>query len=227
MVWRIIYHLHTLLSIGVVTLLAGGVSQWRPEPLRVADDTGYELTPPFFRFVTAGHWTAAVDYFWIRTLQFAGGIQKKSPQAMELARFYRLAQKLDPDFFETYLQGGLIFGALLDEPELALEVLDRGIRVYESGRYPKAFWPYPFQLYIYRAFVNAFLREDFQEARQDFLNAAKVPGAPAYLSQGWAKISSPDADRMIALHVLRQMIQNEKDPELRKKYEEKLKTYER
>jgi hypothetical protein len=227
MFWRNIFHPQGLISIGAIAVLAGFISQTRLEPLRVADDTGYELTAPFFRFVTAGHWPAAVDYFWIRTLQVAGTSQKGSPQVQELARFYRLAQKLDPDFFETYLQGGLIFGVLLDEPDLALEVLDRGIRVYESGRYPKAFWQHPFQLYLYRAFVNAFMHENFSEARQDFLRASKVPGAPSYLSQGYTDLSAPDADRKIALHVLQQLIQNEKDPEVRKKYEEKLRKYER
>jgi hypothetical protein len=227
MFWRNIFHPQSLISFGMAAALAAGIPWLQKEPLHVANDTGYELTAPFFRFVTSGHWPAAVDYFWIRTLQVAGMPQKGSPQAQELARFYRLAQNLDPDFFETYLQGGLIFGVLLDEPGLALEVLDRGIRVYESGRYPKAFWPHPFQLYLYRAFVNAFLREDFREARSDFARASKVPGAPLYLTQGSTDVNAKDADRRIALHVLRHQLQNEKDPEVRKKYEEKLKKYER
>ncbi len=227
MAWRSIFHLHGLGSIGVLLALAGAVSRLQPEPLRVAEDTGYEPTPPFFRFATGGHWPAAVDYYWIRILQVAGGIQKKSPQVMELAVFFRLVQQLDPDFFDTYLQGGSFFGVVLEEPELAHEVLERGIRVYESGRYPKAFWIGPYQLYIYRAFVNAFLREDFSAARQDFLKAARIPGAPPYLSLNQAMISSPETDRKIAIHVLRHAAEIAKDPEVRKKYEEKLKKYER
>jgi hypothetical protein len=225
--WRTFFTPNTWVSFLAIALLAGGVTQTQFESRRVMGGPGYELTPGFFRFATMGHWTAAVDYLWIRTLQVTGGIQKRSPEIQELARFYRLAQKLDPGFFETYTQAAVVFGVVLDEPDLALEVLDRGIAVYESGQYPKNFWSRAYLLYLYRAYVNAFEKENFREARRDFQRTSKMPGAPAYLALGGSKFDSPDADRRIAVHVLRYMVQTEKDPEIRKKYEEKLKRYER
>jgi hypothetical protein len=82
-------------------------------------------------------------------------------------------------------------------------------------------------LHINRAYVNAFLKGNFAAARDDFLNASAIPGAPPYLSAGAEKYRSPDTDRRIALNVLRQMVATEKDPELKKRYQEKLRKYER
>jgi hypothetical protein len=192
----------------------------------VRTDTAYELTPPFFKLVTFGFWPAAVDALWIRTLQGIGDRGLSKATAPELSRFYRLAQNLDPFFFETYQQGAIAFSMLTEEPDFALEVLNRGIKVYETGGYPKHIWDRPFILYLYRSYVNGFLKNDFYAAKEDYLAAEAAPGAPAYLHDMKKWLKNEGSERILAGKILRSMIKSSADPLIRKKLQEKLKTYE-
>jgi len=191
----------------------------------VKGDTGFALTPPFFRLMTAGFWPAAVDALWIRTLQ---GIERRDASSggnAEFAAFYTLAQALDPYFYETYEQGSVFFAFLHEDPQEALRILDRGIRTFESGLAPPAFWTHPYTLYIFRGYVHAFLLNDFPAAREDYLKAASVPSAPAYLSSMKVWLAQAGGERKLALRVLKDLVERTEDPQVKRRYLEKLKNY--
>ena len=195
--------------------------------LKVKGDTVFELTPPFFKLTTAGYWPAAVELLWIRTLQGAEGNEDTASVKTEFSQFYRLVQALDPYFYETYEQGAIFFSFISEDPDRALEVLDRGIQVYDSGLAPKKFWTHPYSLFIFRAYVNGFLKNDFKSAKSDFLKAAEIPNSPSYLTSMKSWLKEEGSEKALAIRVLKRLAESTSDPQIKKKYLEKLNIYER
>ncbi len=224
--WRTFFHPQAGIALIVCLFLVPVMGTVEFKVDRGVADTGYELTPPFFRFVTAGFWPAAVDYLWIETLQGIGQGDFSKTTLSKLVVFYRLAQNLDPDFFESYEHGAISFAMYFEAPDAALEVLDRGIRAYESGRVPPRFWTRPYSLYLLRAYTNSFVKGDFKAAKVDYLRASEVEGSPLYLQNMKEWLQEEGAERVLAVRVLKQMILHADDPALKLKYEQKLRVYE-
>ena len=195
----------------------------QPKVLKAAE---YQLTPQFFRFISAGFWPATADLLWLQTLQLMGqGIYSKEVLSETLS-FYRLSTDLDPNFYELYDQASVNFGFYFEAVEPALEIIDRGIKVYESGNYPPKFWTHPYSLYLYRAYVNAFLKNDWRAAKADYLKTAYSPGAPVYLQDMKVWLKEEGSERKLAVKVLKILIQSTQDPIVKAKYQEKIKQYE-
>jgi tetratricopeptide (TPR) repeat protein len=192
----------------------------------VFNATQYQLSAPFFKFVTGGFWPAAADALWIQTIQKIGSANYSPATLPEAREFYRLASDLDPNFYELYEQGGLLFLFFYENPEAAQEILSKGIQVYEGGSAPKAFWTHPYTLYIFMANVYAFQLSDWPKAKEYFLRAAQVPKAPQYLVQMQEWLQKEGSEKTLARKVLIRLIENTNDPVIRSKYEERLKKYE-
>jgi hypothetical protein len=193
---------------------------------KVKSDTAYELAPPFFKLITFGFWPAAVDALWIKTLQFVGDRALTVDDAPAVIQLYRLAQSLDPFFFETYEEGSIAFAVLLDEPDLSIELLDRGIQVFESGNAPPKVWKRAYVLYLYRAYVHGFLKNDFVATKKDFLAAEGAPGAPAYLHGMKVWLQKEGSEKRLGKQILQAMIRTTEDPLVKERLQEKLKSYE-
>jgi hypothetical protein len=228
MKWRLLFHHHAFLSFVFLLGFASMLNGFRFESLRVRDDTGPELGPPVYRLVTAGFWPAAVDFLWIRSLQEIGGEKEPAPGASpdaareRLIHLYREIHSMDPNFYETYEQGAVYFALIRNDPAPALEILDRGIAAHRSGLAPRAFWTHPVSLYLLRGYVNAFLREDFEAAKQDYLNASRVPDAPEYLRSMRDWLLEEGGARKLARKVLKILSDQSEDPVLKQKYREAL-----
>ncbi|MBC7396131.1 MAG: hypothetical protein H7333_01705 [Bdellovibrionales bacterium] len=188
--------------------------------------TEYQLTPQFFKFISSGFWPATTDLLWMQTLQRVGAANYDPLTLPETLGFYRLVTTLDPNFYEIYDQGAVVFGFYYEAAYPAIELLDRGIDVYEHGNPPEKFWTHPYSLYLYRAYVNAFLRNNWAQAKRDYLKAAYTPHSPEYLQRMKIWLSQEGSEKKLAVRVLSLLIQNAKDPAIRAKYEEKLKKYE-
>jgi len=186
----------------------------------------YQLTPSFFKFISMGFWPAAADLLWIQTLQKIGAANYSPDTALEVLGFYRIATALDPNFYEIYDQAAVLFSFFYELPRPALEMIDRGISVYETKNPPAKFWTHPYSLYLYRAYVNAFLRNDWSAARDDYLKAAYTRGSPEYLQSMKVWLQQEGSEKRLAVRVLRLLIQNSNNPVVRQKYQEKLKQYE-
>jgi hypothetical protein len=189
-------------------------------------DTGYELTPPFYKALSAGFWPVVADALWIRTLQEIGEQSHSRQSTEESARDYRILQNLDPLFFSSYEQASIHFSVVVNEPDLAIESLNRGIEVYETGRVPQGLWSSAFLLYIYRAYVKGVIQLDFKGARLDFLKASEIEGAPRYLSKMKIWLKEEGSDRRLARNILKQLISSTRNSDAKAKYLEQLKAYE-
>ena len=186
----------------------------------------YQLTPQFFRFISAGFWPATADLLWLQILQKIGPGLNSQDAMKEVLGFYRLATSLDPYFYVLYDQAAVTFSFIYEAPYPAIEMIDRGIRIYEKGKYPKKFWTHPYSLFLYRAYVNAFIRNDWSAAKADYLKTADMPGAPPYLQLMKVWLKEEGSEKKLAVKVLKVLINSTNDPLVKSKYQEKIKLYE-
>lgn len=224
------FNRHIIVTLFVSIVFFGGV-----QPTFMKWDSFSTQRPPlsflsdysanWVKLVSAGTWPMAVDALWIQTLGLIGS--GKYPQlAQDQARhFYRLANELDPAFFELYEQGGVFFGFFLEDSRGAQEILKRGIAAYETGTMPPEYWRRPFALYLHLAYVQAYLDQDWAQAKQTFLRASQVPNAPLYLSGMSEWLKKESGERELAVRVLKVLIQTTSDETLREKYRQKLEQY--
>ena len=225
--WKKIIHRHAFLSLLFPILFFFLKTTVEFSRLRVNADTAFELTPQFFKLVTAGYWPAAVELLWIKTLQGADSGVELPVTKISFSKFYELAQSLDPYFYETYEQGAIFFAFMCEDSDESLRILDRGIRVYETGLAPQKFWTQAHMLYIFRAYVHGFLKFDFISAKRDYLRASELPRAPQYLTQMKSWLKEEGSEQKLAVRVLKTLVKTTSDPQIKKKYQEKLNLYER
>lgn len=222
MSWRHIFHFPAFFSsiFGSIFIFSISDIEFRNQKMR--NDTGYELTSPLLKWMSGGFWVASCDALWLQVVQELGENQLNKEGAERVKRDYRLMQELDPFFFDTYEQAGLAMDLLFRDADAALEILDRGIRVFENQNPPKAFWNRVYALYLQRALVAAHRKLDFASARRDYLKASEAPGAPAYLSQMRIWLQKPGSEKTLAKKMLPILISNTSDPTLREFYKKQL-----
>lgn len=199
------------------------IEMHQPKSFKAAQ---YQLTPEFFKFISAGFWPATADWLWLQTLQKIGQGNYSKDALIETQGFYRLSTALDPYFYVAYDQAAVVFSFYFESADPALEMIDRGIKVYEAGAYPKKFWTHPYSLYLYRAYVNAFLKNDWVQAKEDYLKTAYSPGAPEYLQNMKLWLKQEGSEKKLAVRVLKVLVNSTADPILKTRYQEKIKLYE-
>lgn len=193
---------------------------------RTSFNDPYVATPEFLKLLSAGYWPAVTDYLWLGAISEIGTGQYTEANFKRSYEFYDLGTKLDPDFYELYEQAGVAFSFFYENAEASLEFLNRGIDRFESGLAPPRFWTHPVTLYIHRAYVYAFLANDWPRARLAYLAAADAPNAPHYLQVAREWMIKEGSEKILATRVLKILIRNTSDEKLKKKYEEKLRKYE-
>jgi len=189
------------------------------------------FSAPFFKFVTIGYWPAAVDWMWIQTIQVAGG-KNYSPTLIPSIRFfYDIATDLDPKFYDLYEQGGVLLSFFFHAPQESIHLLEKGVHAFES--LPNAAdgtkvklkgWSHPYTLHLLLAYVYSFDAHDWVKAKEYYLKAADVPGAPKYLQNMRIWLEEKGSEKALARRVLTLLIQHSTDPVLKAQYEEKLKS---
>ena len=218
---RLFFHRQSLFGAMGCALACLLLSQLQFPQQTVFNAPHYQLSAPFVRWVTAGYWPAAVDALWISTLQEIAETRYTPENQAHAESFYTLAT--DPYFYELYEQGGILFLFYFKDSRAALSLLEKGVSVFENANPPKEFWTHPYTLYLFLAYVHGFLRSDWAAARQNYLKAAGVPGAPAYLLQMKTWLQGKDSETLLGRKILSLLIQNTEDPVEKEAYEEKLK----
>jgi hypothetical protein len=217
-------HFIIVLILSPILLIWVNQAQFTQQPLFNA--TRYQFTPPFFKLVTFGFWPAAVDGLWIETVQLLASQNINSVPVAEVASFYDLATDLDPNFYELYEQAGVGFGIMGDDYDLGIHFFQKGIDVFQTKNPPRAFWTHPVTLYIFKAYIEAFQKNDWAQAKQTYLAAGALPNAPVYLQQMKIWLAEKNSERQLAKKVLTSMIRLTEDVRVQEKLKEKLAHYE-
>ena len=141
----------------------------------------------------------AADLYWIRALQYFGGIQRahregrrsseRGPEYGSLFSFLDLATSLDPQFNIAYRFGAIFLSepplAGPGRPDLAIQLLNKGL----AARPDK--WEYMQDI----GFVHYWWNHDYHAAADAFRKASEIPNAPWWLRSLAATTLAQGGDR--------------------------------
>jgi len=192
--------------IAAILLLSGTIGLARARdlayPLPVVDDQQLYVTSPNAALRLSLEFRAlAADLYWIRALQYYGGIQRGhkdgEPPALAKGRteydqlfpLLDLTTSFDPHFNLAYRFGAIFLSepppAGPGRPDLAIRLLEKGL----AARPDK--WEYMQDI----GFVHYWWRHDYLAAATWFDKASRVPGAPWFLRSLSAVTLAEGGDR--------------------------------
>jgi hypothetical protein len=192
--------------VAVLVLLSGAIAIARVRdaayPLREVDDQQLYLTSPKAAVRLSLEFKAlAADLYWIRALQYYGGIQRAhnagTAPALAAGRseYDQLYPLLDlTTSFDPYFNLAYRFGAIFlseappagpGRPDLAIKLLEKGL----ASRPDK--WEYLQDI----GFVHYWWNHDYHAAARAFDRAAGLPGAPWWLRSLAATTLAQGGDR--------------------------------
>ncbi|MGE3959386.1 MAG: hypothetical protein AB7H96_21915 [Vicinamibacterales bacterium] len=193
-------------AIGVLLGGAAGVQAVResryPSP-PPAQDALYVTSGPALRRLTVGYAALAADLYWIRAIQYYGGVKLQLDTARAAGRtdpvpgadyallypLLDLTTTLDPRFNIAYRFGAIFLaephpgGA--GRPDLAIKLLEKGL----AARPDK--WEYMQDI----GFVHYWWAHDYKAAAEWFDKASRIEGAPWFLKSLAATTLAEGGDR--------------------------------
>ena len=196
--------------VAVVALLLGGAAALQaaregrfPAP-PAADDSLYITSGTTLRRLTVGYSALASDLYWIRAIQYYGGVRlrlQNTPSAPAepgaagpvayglLYPLLDLTTTLDPLFNIAYRFGSIFlaepYPGGAGRPDLAIKLLEKGL----AARPDK--WEYMQDI----GFVHYWWRHDYAAAAGWFDKAGRVEGAPWFLKSLAATTLAEGGDR--------------------------------
>jgi tetratricopeptide (TPR) repeat protein len=194
----------------IAVLVAGAASleavrQVRyPDPPATAESL-YVTSGTMARRLSIGYSTIAADLYWIRAIQYYGGMRIESDRRAQEARaqgrppeqprfellypLLDLTTTLDPRFNIAYRFGSIFLAEAppggAGRPDLAIALLEKGLRERPDK------WEYMQDA----GFVYYWWQHDYHAAAEWFDKASKVPGAPWFLRSLAAVTLAEGGDR--------------------------------
>jgi hypothetical protein len=145
------------------------------------------------------------DVYWIRALQYFGGMKRTAGGARRYALLHPLldiATTLDPHFNIAYRFGAIFLTEAYPNgpgrPDLAVRLLEKGIAAN-----PKK-WQYVMDI----GFVHYWWLHDYQAAARWFKRASGMEGAPWYLESLAANTLVLGGDRQASRYMWQQIYQS-------------------
>lgn len=193
--------LSATLVAGAATVQAARDRLYPPTPIVDADL--YVTSGTVLRRLALGYQALAADLYWIRAIQYFGGIRIKlaDPSGTldrgealptgygQLYPLLDLTTSLDPYFNIAYRFGSIFlaepFPAGAGRPDHAIALLEKGLRERPDR------WQYMQDI----GFIHYWWRQDYAAAADWFLQASRVPGAPWWLQSLSAVTLAEGGDR--------------------------------
>lgn len=177
--------------------------------------------PEWIRAVSIAELPTVINWIWIRLIQTAGdGIQLSERQKVLIVRQLQTLTDLDPAFFNVYYAGGSILSVLLEKPNEAVRLLEKGLSFYRNASVTNdpriANFKSPWVLSIVKAYTELFELDNLSEAAKTFTEAGQMaqldPAAPTYLKALAERIRKPDGLFDVGFRLLDFMMLSESDP---------------
>ena len=202
----------SIVAIAAVALLAGAVNLQAlretayPPAGAAEEDTLYVTSGSAIRRLTGAYNVLAADAYWIRAIQYYGGIKRRlmpnplapEPPSMiaadageyrELYPLLDITTTLDPRFNIAYRFGAVFLAEPYPggpgRPDLAIALLEKGLRERPDK------WEYMEDI----GFVHYWYGRDYRAAAEWFDRASQVPGAPWWLRSLAATTLTQGGDR--------------------------------
>jgi hypothetical protein len=166
------------------------------------DDSLYLRSGRALRHMTVMFNALAADAYWIRAIQYYGGIKRRlnadralPPPAIAASEYDQLypmldvTTTLDPRFKIAYRFGAVFLAEAYpngpDRPDLAVRLLEKGLREQPDK------WEYMEDI----GFVHYWYDHDYRAAAASFQKASEAPGAPWWLRSLAATTLAQGGDR--------------------------------
>jgi hypothetical protein len=195
----------SLLVVAALIAAAAGVQRARElnyETMAVEDRPLYLTSGAAVSRLTAGYNALAADLYWIRTIQYFGGVKLQLANQQgglatagpvrdysQLYPLLDLTTTLDPRFRIAYRFGAVFLAEAhpggAGRPDLAVALLEKGLR-HEPDK-----WEYMQDI----GFVHYWWLQDYRAAAQWFDRASQTPGAPWFLKSLAATTLAEGGDR--------------------------------
>jgi tetratricopeptide (TPR) repeat protein len=194
-----------LLVVGSLLTAAAGLQYAREKafpPPAINEDWMYVTSGEAARRMTVGYSALAADLYWIRAIQYFGGIRLRlvnpapglagEPAPTGYPLLYPLLDvttTLDPRFNIAYRFGAVFLGEPFPggggRPDLAIALLEKGLRARPDK------WEYMQDI----GFVHYWWLQDYGSAAKWFDRASQVAGAPWWLKSLAAVTLAEGGDR--------------------------------
>jgi tetratricopeptide (TPR) repeat protein len=170
--------------------------------------SGHLLRP-----MALGHPLTLADCLWLRAIQYYGEHRMTDNQFTMAGHIFTTITRLDPQFGEAYLFGGLVLAAEGRDRDRGLALLREGI-ARNPGRWDLPFWT---------GFIHYMTKGHDREAAYYFARAARLPGAPGYVLRFAAHAKARSGDLLTALALWEDLLTDTTNPAMRTLAEQKMK----
>jgi hypothetical protein len=162
--------------------------------------------------ISFGYKNALANLLWFRTISYFGEHYATDKNYFWLNHMCELVSELSPHAAHVYQFCSNMLSWEANAPEQSIELLSKGI---ERS-------PHDWRLYYYRAITYLYFLKSTERARDDFVTASRLEGAPVLVKRLAAKtlveLDSPSA----AITLLETLLAEERDPSARKALAERL-----
>lgn len=123
----------------------------------------------YLQAASLGHQMLLADIIYLWSIQYYGHHRGEEGRRF-LWHIFEVVTELDPHFIDGYLTGALIMAADMANPEMAVRLIERGMKANPDS------WILPLNAGFY-CWLDL---EDYERARQYFETALAIPGAPPW-----------------------------------------------
>jgi len=170
-----------------------------------------------FAPLSLGYKNLLSDVFWFSTINYFGVHLNSDRDYRWLAHRCQLVTELKPKAFEVYSFCALMLAWEQNDARGAISLLNRAIENF----------PEKWEFYYYRGFYYLYFLKDALNARNDFLQASKLPEVPelvvALAARKTLDLENPEQ----AESILSEILKTNRDPIVKNVIERKLREYRR
>jgi tetratricopeptide (TPR) repeat protein len=158
-------------------------------------------TGKYLAAASLGFRTVLADVIYLWSIQYYGHHRTLEGRS-HLRRIYNVITDLDPEFTDAYTTGALVMAQDMADPQMAIELLDRGIERNPDN------WVLPWDAgwYMYMDL------EDYETAERYYALAAEKPDAPSWVARLRAHMVVEQGDLLSAI-LLWEQIRDEAEAE--------------
>ena len=141
--------------------------------------------------MTVGYDNLAADLVWLRAIQYYGEHRLTDLKFDYLGHIFDILTTLDSRFTSAYTFGSLLLADDANEPQRALDLLNKGIRNNPHD------WGIPFT----KGFIYYVFLKDYDRAGSSFRMASSIEGAPDMVARFASFAFQKGGDRITAVNL--------------------------
>ena len=204
-----------VLCLGIVSTLQLQLTLDRQASKRVAtaDTIRYLPTGEFMNAALLGYQQAGADLLWLQIIQEIGGDDADLEDHAWLYHALEVITTLDPRFVDAYDLGSVMLAELGGRVDWSNALLQKGMAANPDV------WRLPFV----KGFNEFFHLHQYESAANTIAQAARLPGAPAYLPELATRLFSQAQRPEAALVFIDRMLGEAGNPKLRQALEQRRK----